>query len=553
MEALNELHSLQLASRLIEVAHRRERGEEFARHVGAEALIVLVMDPAIDALIPAQGFQRTLPGGKQWAAFLRQCATPGRHVGVVAYPTRTHVREAVAYVTDDRTAFVFVGGDAVLSDLAQLGVTFLGALLRSEMEGFAAAARAAVEEEAARHATMLTAAVDQARADAEEARATAENATRAKDEFLAMLGHELRNPLSPIVTALQLMRLRGDANLTREQLVIERQVDHLVRLVDDLLDVSRITQGKVDLKREVVELSQVVAKAVEIASPLLERRSHTLTANVPRKGMSVLGDSTRLSQVVANLLTNAAKYTETGGHISVDGERNEHELVVRVKDNGIGIAPDVLPGIFDLFVQAKRSSDRAEGGLGIGLALVRSLVQMHGGTVVATSDGLGLGSEFVLTLPAVAAEDTPQPYPAFPDTAQRSPDPRRVLVVDDNVDAVELLSEILREVGHEVEIAHDGPQALKLVEHFSPQVAIVDIGLPVMDGYELALKLRERLRGTPLRLIALTGYGQEEDRRRSREAGFAHHLVKPLDAQRLLDVVQADQTAQSVDALIPPD
>src|SRR5581483_5829920 len=282
---------------------------------------------------------------------------------------------------------------------------------------------------------------------ARAARAEAENASQAKDEFLAMLGHELRNPLSPIVTALQLMKLRGDVKSTKEQNVIERQVQHLVRLVDDLLDISKITRGKVQLATAPVELSSVVAKAVEIASPLFEQRGHHFTVSVPREGMRLSADEVRLAQVVANLLTNEAKYNEPGGRIELRTWRDGHEIVLQVKATGSGIAPELLPRIFDLFVQGYRGSDRGPGGLGIGLALVRNLVTMHGGTVAALSDGPGKGSEFVLRLPALAADSgAEQPTrrePAAPPRMTPSEHPRRVLVVDDNADAAELLAEIL--------------------------------------------------------------------------------------------------------------
>ncbi|HZS35914.1 MAG TPA: ATP-binding protein [Polyangia bacterium] len=384
------------------------------------------------------------------------------------------------------------------------------------------------------------------RVRAEEERAAliaAEKANRAKDEFLAMLGHELRNPLAPIVTALQLMKLRGDGRTSKEQIVIERQVRHVVRLVDDLLDVSRITQGKIELKRETFELAEVVAKAVEIASPLLEQRRHELFVEVPREGMRLHADPVRMSQVIANLLTNAAKYTEPEGCIALAAWRDGHEVVVQVKDNGIGIRRELLPTIFDLFVQGPRSRDRAQGGLGIGLTLVRNLVQLHGGTVVALSDGPGQGSAFVIRLPA-ATSSVSAAAPADSTPIIRSRRPRRVLVVDDNADAAALLAELFATMGHEVKVAHDGPQALALLDEFSPEVAVLDIGLPVMDGYELAKRIGDRV-GSRCRTIALTGYGQEHDLRRSRDAGFEAHLVKPVDPARILQVIDADTDPDS--------
>ena len=365
----------------------------------------------------------------------------------------------------------------------------------------------------------------------------AEAANRAKDEFLAMLGHELRNPLSPILTALQLMKLRGDDSSLRERVVIERQVTHLTRLVDDLLDVSRIARGKVELKTAIIELPEVVAGAIEVASPLLEQRTQTLTIDSPRAGLPVDGDPARLTQVVSNLLTNASKYTAPGGHITVSVGQEHAEAVIRVRDNGVGIAADVLPRVFDLFVQGGQAIDRAEGGLGLGLTIVRSLTERHGGSVSAHSDGPGMGSEFVVRLPLASMQV------ASPAVSERPVSPidvpvasgARVLIVDDNVDAAEMLAHALGLNGHHTWVAHDGPEALRQAASARPSAALLDIGLPVMDGYELAARLRATPGLEGIRLVAVTGYGQESDRQRSAAAGFHYHLVKPVN----LDEVQA--------------
>lgn len=373
--------------------------------------------------------------------------------------------------------------------------------------------------------------------DRERARMLAEleSASRAKDEFLAMLGHELRNPLSPIVMALQLMRLRGDTGTNREQAIIQRQVDHLIRLVDDLLDVSKITRGKVELRCEDLEIADVLAKAVEMASVLLEQRNHQLSIDVSRQGLPWRGDGVRLAQVVANLLTNAARYTPIGGRIALRAWRDAGDICVSVTDNGIGIPADLLPRIFDLFVQGHRGADRSEGGLGIGLALVKNLVTLHGGTVDAHSEGPGRGSTFTIRLPRMT---TPALGSAVQATAPASPPAqdahaKRVLVVDDNRDAGDSLAEVLRALGHSVCVATDPLDGLALAGEFEPQVAVLDIGLPGMDGYELAARIRARLGAAGCRLIALTGYGQHHDRQRSHDAGFDAHLVKPADIAQL--------------------
>jgi len=382
---------------------------------------------------------------------------------------------------------------------------------------------------------------------AERAKSEAEHANRAKDDFLAMLGHELRNPLAPIVTAVDLMRQRPDADHTRERLTIERQVKHVVRLVDDLLDVSRIVHGRVTLARERVELEDVVQKALELAAPLIDERRHQVDVRVA-PGLAVSADPVRLIQVLSNLLTNAAKYTEPGGHLSVGVDRADSEVVLRIADDGMGIAPDMLSRIFELFVQAPQTIDRSRGGLGLGLTIVQSLVRSFGGTVSAESAGPGQGSTFVVRLPLldVAAVEREPPPPA-PTAAPRG---LSILVVDDNVDALDMLTEALTLLGHHPHPAPHARAALELAARVQPRLALLDIGLPEMDGYELG----QRLRGLPglesIELVALTGYGQASDRERSRAAGFAAHLVKPvgLDAiQQLLREVE-QRTRQSADA-----
>jgi signal transduction histidine kinase len=363
----------------------------------------------------------------------------------------------------------------------------------------------------------------------------AEAASRAKDEFLAMLGHELRNPLAPIMTALQLMRLRGDGAAERERTIIERQVRHLMRLVDDLMDVSRVTRGKVELRREHVEIGEVVARAIETASPLLEQLRHQLRVDVPAAGLHVDGDVTRLAQVVSNLLTNAAKYTPAGGVVEVVGRAEGGDVVLSVRDTGVGIEADLLPRVFDLFAQGPQTAERSRGGLGIGLALVKSLTAMHGGAVEAHSEGADRGSTFTIRLPHVEASARPPSPVARPAAGVRGGG-RRVLVVDDNVDAAETLEACLAAWGFSVAVAHDSPTALRTATELEPEVAILDIGLPGMDGYELARRLADVRPG--VRMLALTGYGQESDARRARAAGFEAHLVKPVDLdalRRLLD------------------
>ena len=389
-------------------------------------------------------------------------------------------------------------------------------------------------------------ALAQAMAESERLNVDLNLSSRIKDEFLAMLGHELRNPLAPIVTALKLMKLRG-ADTAPEQAVIERQVEHLVRLVDDLLDVSRIASGKVELRKETVQLAEVLNRAIEMASPLLEQRRHRLLVDVP--SVRWHGDPARLAQVVSNLLSNAARYTPTGGHITLCTRIRQQTIQIQVTDDGSGIAPALLPHIFDLFVQGNRQLDRAKGGLGIGLALVRNLVQMHGGEVSAYSAGEGRGSTFTITLPDSLVAEAEAAAPAAPPPAVAAG--ARVLVVDDNQDAADSLGELLGALGYHATVAYDPAQAITAViaagaAGAMPQVAILDIGLPGMDGFELACHLRQLPGGAALKLVALSGYGQEHDKSRSREAGFATHLVKPINIADLQAVLPMDAMAADV-------
>ncbi len=374
-----------------------------------------------------------------------------------------------------------------------------------------------------------------------QARRAAEVANRAKDEFLAMLGHELRNPLSPILIALELMRLKGTQGIEKEHAVIERQAQHLVRLVDDLLDVARIAQGKFELRRERIELAVLVTRAVETVSPLLEERRHRLKLDVPVQGMAVEADPVRFVQVLANLLTNAAKYTNSGGNIALAAVPDGDRVAIRVTDNGIGISAAMLPQLFDKFTQERQALDRSRGGLGLGLAIVRNIVALHGGSVSASSAGADQGSVFEVRVP-LASAGIEAVAPAPPEGAATPAMRRRVLLVDDNPDVLDSLRALLELRGHEVHALPDPASALRLADSFAdgpaPDFAILDIGLPGMDGYELAVELRRRPGLHATCLIALTGYGQQADHARSAAAGFSAHLVKPVAAQLLHDAIE---------------
>ncbi len=365
---------------------------------------------------------------------------------------------------------------------------------------------------------------------------TLRQADRRKDEFLAMLAHELRNPLAAIQNALSLARIHGlDEHQRRwNDEMLDRQVGQLGRLIDDLLDVSRITQHKIELKRRPVEVHRALQRSIESIRLAVDDARHQLTVDIQDESLWVDADASRLEQVFVNLLTNAVKYTHEGGRIAVKLRREGQHAVISVADNGIGISPEMLPRVFDLFTQAEQGLDRAQGGLGIGLTLVRRLVELHGGEVSARSEGTGRGSEFSVRFPLSAG---PSAEGTAPSSVAVARVPRKVLVVDDNRDAATALAMLLKTSGHQVSVAHSGREALEVAEKFEPQVALLDLGLPEMNGFELAPLLRKAMPN--IRLIAVSGYGQIEDKLRSRAAGFHHHLVKPTrqdDVLSLLDV-----------------
>jgi len=380
------------------------------------------------------------------------------------------------------------------------------------------------------------------------------SADRRKDEFLAMLAHELRNPMAPIVNAVEILRMPGppEAVRTRALDALARQSRHMVRLLDDLLDLSRITSGKIELRREPVTLASIVAHAVQTSAPLFEQRGHRFASTIPDEDITLVADGTRLGQVVANLLDNAAKYSPPGTEIELVVELEANEVVIRVRDRGFGIDPAVLEEVFGLFVQAERTADRAQGGLGIGLTVVKRLVEMHGGSVRAQSAGLGQGSEFSVRLPHIAAPalvtppapDAPPaachdcPIPPSSCGTMIGPTPRRVLVVEDNEDIGATMKDMLEYWGHDATIASDGPAGVEAVLSGVPDIAFIDIGLPGLDGYQVVAAVRARAPGIATRLVALTGYGRPEDRQRALAAGFDDHLVKPVssdDLRRLID------------------
>lgn len=556
---MSDLATLRLAAALAEATNRSAAAEQLARHLGGVALLVLVEDAEVDAFVPAPGFPQTLPGGPAWRALLSAPPRAGAHRYDLGYPTADQLLPACVYA--DAGILLILIGECEPAAVEAVGTIapLLASTMRAEHAALVARGELAVARSQARQAEALAQALDAARAENERsvrelenqtrelhtARERAEEGAQAKDEFLAMLGHELRNPLSPIVTALQLMRLKNQSS--REQDIIERQVYSLMRLVDDLLDVSRITRGKIELRTTRVELAEVAARAIEMSSPSLEKKGQRLRVDIPSVGCVVNADPSRLAQVLANLLTNASKYSDSDTEIVFTGARESSDIRISVRDQGIGIAPELLGVVFDIFVQNRQSLERSQGGLGLGLAIVRSLVGLHGGTVTAHSEGEGMGSEFVVRLPhaqgAAAVAPAAQRPSSINGLRRSHHTARRVLVVDDSDDATMLMSEALDSLGYEVRTAPDGPTALRIAAEFKPQIALLDIGLPVMDGYELARRLQTTAGMGPLRLIAVTGYGQQEDERRSKEAGFEAHLVKPIVLRQLQQLFESMRPA----------
>ncbi len=367
-------------------------------------------------------------------------------------------------------------------------------------------------------------------------------ADRLKDEFLATLAHELRNPLAPIRHGLDLLRRRsGDPGTIPIQDMMDRQLTHLVRLIDDLLDVARVSQGKIDLRRQRVQVTEVIRAAVESSRPLMDSARHTLSVDVPETPIWLDGDATRLAQIVGNLLNNAAKYTPDEGRIDLAVRASGDAVTISVIDNGLGIAPEMLPQLFQLFAQAEHSMDRARGGLGIGLALVKQLVTLHGGRVDAKSAGVGRGSEFNIHLPLGSPlhETQPLPEPQQPSSEH----PLKVLVVDDNEEVAQTTGWMLEEIGHDYRLIHDGRHALDAAREFRPDVILLDIGLPVMDGYAVCRALRQEEDFKTIPIIAQTGWGQDRDKALASEAGFNHHLVKPVTLDHLEKLLSDMDTA----------
>jgi signal transduction histidine kinase len=530
----------ELIDALADPKARQQAAARLAAALRCEELLLFVFDAEIQAFVPAPGMPKTLRGGPHWRQFLKECVRPGQHEGQVDLPG-TSLRRACGVSTGASLA-VALGGNPDGSAMRVLArrVPLLGALLLSQQAQRQQQADVELAREGAARAHSLALALDTARAAAAELNAKLRNETERKDEFLAMLAHELRNPLAPLVNSVELLR-RGDqpdpSVLRRAVDVMSRQLSQLSRLVNDLLDVSRVSRRAIKLEREVVPLSEILQAASETVAPLVEGKRHRLVVRGSERPIYVNGDRARLIQVFANLLSNAAKYTDSEGLITVDAVADGGRASVVLKDNGVGISPEMLGSIFEMFSQAQSTLHRSEGGLGIGLTLARTLVELHGGHITAHSAGPGRGSTFVVSLPAARSSPVARETPPIRATQQGETRGRRVLLVEDNVDGAATMAELLRHMNAEVQVAANGEDALAVINEFAPELVLLDIGLPGMSGYEVASRLRSML-GRDVQIVALSGYGSPQDQARARSAGFDEHLVKPASAealQRLLE------------------
>lgn len=539
---------LSLIVKLTDPASRVAGARALAQSIGAVDLSLFLFDEDVQAFLPAPGFPQTLPEGRKWRAFFTEVTSKASARGKLVYVGRPEPVDVLGLRTSDGSVLVLLGGEPDENEVTEVAVLvpLLAAAFRGEVLVTVAKARATVAQEMASDSATLAESLDRARrelgvalSDAKKAGDALKEADRRKDEFLATLAHELRNPLAPISNALDLLKNAPNklAVLDKLQGVMERQVSQMIRLIDDLMDVSRITQGKVELRKEVVGLTAIMNSAVELVRPLIEENKHRLTVNLPDENIVLNVDIVRIAQVLSNLLNNAAKYTPAGGEIGVDATIDGSNAIVTVKDNGVGIASDKLDRVFEMFAQVESSLERSRGGLGIGLMLVKRLVEMHGGTIHADSAGLGLGSKFTLTLPVVAAP-TLADAEAVLDTNSLSSKPHRVLIVDDNKPSADTMMWTMEMLGHTAEVCYDGPKAIAHATTFLPDVILLDLGLPGMSGYEIC----QALRGTPTFadtvIIAQTGWGQKEHRERSKLAGFDHHLVKPVALEQLEKILE---------------
>lgn len=538
---------LSLIVRLTDPANRAANARALAESIGAVDLSLFLFDDDVHALLPAPGFPQTLPDGRKWKAFFKEVTSKNSFRSRLVYVDSSEPVDVLGLRASDGSILVLFGGEPDEHEVNEvvLLMPLLAAAFRGEALVSVAKARATIAQEMASDSAILAESLDRARrelgvalSDAKRAGDALREADRRKDEFLATLAHELRNPLAPLSNALDLLKMAPDklGVLGKVQGVMERQVSQMIRLIDDLMDVSRITQGKVELRKETVGLRAIMHSAVELVRPLLEENNHGLTVNLPDEDILLNVDTVRITQVLSNLLNNAAKYTPSGGKVDVAAYIHGSSAVVTVKDSGVGIPADKLDSVFEMFAQVESSLERSRGGLGIGLMLVKKLVEMHGGTINASSPGLGLGSTFTLSLPVVAAPTQTHANRAA-DPSKLSSKTYRVLVVDDNKPSADTMMWTMETLGHTAEVCYDGPTAIAHATEFLPDIILLDLGLPGISGYEICQTLRGNPAFADTIIIAQTGWGQKEHRERSKLAGFDYHLVKPVQLEKLEEIL----------------
>ena len=534
---------LSLIVKLTNPADRADSARALAESIGADDLSIFLFDEDVQALLPAPGFPQTIREGRKWKAFFKEVAAKNSFQSKLLYVDRSEPVDVLGVRTSDGSILVLFGGEPDHDQVAEVAllIPLLAAAFRGEVSVKVAKARATLAQEMATDSATLADSLDRARrelgvalSDAKRAGEALKEADRRKDEFLATLAHELRNPLAPLSNALDLLKMAPNklAVLDKVQGVMERQVGQMIRLIDDLMDVSRITQGKVELRKETVGLRAIVHSAIELARPLMEENNHSLTINLPDEEILLEVDIVRIAQVLSNLLNNAAKYTPSGGKVDVAANLHGSRVIVTVKDSGVGIPTEKLDSVFEMFAQIESSLDRSRGGLGIGLMLVKKLVEMHGGTIRADSPGLGLGSTFTLSLPVVGLP-TQIGSNEDADPIKLSSKSYRVLVVDDNKPSADTMMWTMEVLGHTAEACYDGPLAIAHATAFRPDIILLDLGLPEMSGYEVCQALRETPAFADTVIIAQTGWGQKEHLERSKRAGFDYHLVKPVQLEKL--------------------
>ncbi len=534
------------------LAQPMARGDTSARLAAcyhARELLIFEWDDTVENYLPAPAFKARLRDGRAWQSFLRRCGQVGHVKAELPLNDDSGAQPVLGRKGADGLIVVLIGGAPAIDGedpLFQL-LPLLARAFSVDRQAREARSNLLLAQEKAEHASMLAESLERARRDLaaalREARAAQDAlqiSDRRKDEFLAILAHELRNPLAPIANGLELMKQQDMGEpLSGVRSMMEQQLRHMVRLIDDLMDISRISRGKISLQMENVSLAQAIHMACQESRPLYESMRHTLELDLPDEVLAVHADMSRLLQIFSNLLNNAAKYTPPGGLVCISVREADGHALVSVRDNGVGLEPNQTERIFELFAQVGNKEGKSVGGLGVGLALVRNLVTLHAGVVSVSSQGLGKGSDFTVKLPLVEASATKaRPAAAVGPAADAAKTSFRVLVVDDNEDSAETLGLLLRMRGHQTRLAFNGQEALATARHFQPNLILLDIGLPDMDGYTVCRKLRELDALQDTTLVAQTGWGQVSDKRLAQEAGFHHHLTKPVQLTQIQDILR---------------